>query len=289
MTTTRQYDNLNRLTTIATLDAQLATINSYDYGNNDANQRVRVNLPDASFWLYEYDSLGQVKSGKRYWSDWTPVAGQQFEYTHDDIGNRTATKAGGDENGANLRSASYAANNLNQYTNRSVPGAVDVMGVAYATNNVTVNGVVAYRRVEYFRREVPTNNASVPVWVGLTVSSAGSNVTGNVFVPKTPELFTYDADGNQLADGRWNYTWDAENRLIVSVVNTAVGPQQYLAFEYDCQGRRIGKKIWNNTTGNGQPATTWKFVSDGWNLVAALNGSAALQQSAWADCWRRRT
>lgn len=47
------------------------------------NGCVRVNLPDGSFWLYEYDSLGQVKSGKRYWSDWTPVAGQQFEYTHE--------------------------------------------------------------------------------------------------------------------------------------------------------------------------------------------------------------
>ena len=75
-----------------------------------------------------------------------------------------------------------------------------------------------------------------------------NTVTGNVFVPKTPELFTYDADGNQLTDGRWNYKWDAENRLLVAVVNTAVGTQHYLAFEYDCQGRRIGKKIWNNTT-----------------------------------------
>jgi YD repeat-containing protein len=35
-----------------------------------------------------------------------------------------------------------------------------------------------------------------------------------VFVPKTPETFTYDADGNLLSDGRWNYTWDAENRLV---------------------------------------------------------------------------
>ena len=28
-----------------------------------------------------------------------------------------------------------------------------------------------------------------------------------------PEPFAYDADGNTLSDGRWNYTWDAENRL----------------------------------------------------------------------------
>ena len=37
----------------------------------------------------------------------SPVAGQQFEYAFDDIGNRTQTKAGGDENGWNLRPAGY--------------------------------------------------------------------------------------------------------------------------------------------------------------------------------------
>jgi len=37
---------------------------------------------------------GQVTSGKRYWQDGTPVAGQQFEYVADDIGNRTSTQAG---------------------------------------------------------------------------------------------------------------------------------------------------------------------------------------------------
>ena len=36
-----------------------------------------------------------ISSGKKYWSDGTPVAGQQFEYVHDDIGNRSSTKAGG--------------------------------------------------------------------------------------------------------------------------------------------------------------------------------------------------
>jgi hypothetical protein len=43
---------------------------------------------------YSYDALGQVTSGKKYWSDGTPVAGQQFEYEFDDIGNRTSTESG---------------------------------------------------------------------------------------------------------------------------------------------------------------------------------------------------
>jgi YD repeat-containing protein len=112
MTTTKQYDFLNRLTSITTRNAQLQTLNSHAYTYNDANQRTRATLADGSFWIYEYDKLGQVRSGKKYWSDWTPVAGQQFEYGFDDIGNRTQTKAGGDASGAGLRPASYTANML---------------------------------------------------------------------------------------------------------------------------------------------------------------------------------
>ena len=91
---------------------------------------------DGSFWNYQYDQLGQVVSGKRFWSDGTPVAGQQFEYGFDDIGNRTTTKAGGDSTGANLRSATYTANNLNQYSSRTVPAGFDVIGLANTAASV---------------------------------------------------------------------------------------------------------------------------------------------------------
>ena len=79
-------------------------------------------------------------AGAKCWFDGTPVAGQQFEYAFDNIGNRTSTKAGGDDNGMNLWSATYTPNSLNQYDNRTVPGVVDVMGVALATSQVTVTG-----------------------------------------------------------------------------------------------------------------------------------------------------
>ena len=41
-----------------------------------ANQRTRVTHIDASYWLYNYDTLGQMVSGKHYWADGTPAAGQ---------------------------------------------------------------------------------------------------------------------------------------------------------------------------------------------------------------------
>lgn len=78
------------------------------------NQRTRMLLADGSWWEYRYDALGQVVSGKRYWADGTPVAGQQFEYGFDDIGNRKSTAGGGDKDGSGLRTATYTANRLNQ-------------------------------------------------------------------------------------------------------------------------------------------------------------------------------
>jgi RHS repeat-associated protein len=284
MTTAKQHDYLNRLTSISSAVGSSAIGNSY--ACNNANQRIRSTLADGSYWLYEYDSLGQVRSGRKYWPDQTPVAGQQFEYTHDDIGNRTATKAGGDQNGANLRSASYLANNLNQYTNRTVPGAVDVMGVSFATNAVTVNGQTAYRKGEYFRKEIPVSNGSVPVWQSITNAATGqASITGNVFVPKTPEPFYYDADGNLTNDGCWRYAWDAENRLVTLTTNTAVGPRQSLKFEYDWQGRRIRKQVWSNASWNGTPTNDVKFVYDGWNLLAELNAtnSAVIRSFMWGS------
>src|ERR1043166_4369675 len=211
-----------------------------------------------------------------------PVPGQQFEYGFDAIGNRSSTKAGGDENGNNLRSANYTANNLNQYTSRDIPGAVDIIGAALATaSSVSVNGNSPYRRIEYFRQELSVNNSSAPQWQSVTVSASGQtpNTTGNIFVPKTPEQFTYDADGNLLTDGRWTYTWDAENRLVSIVARTSTGPQQLIKFEYDWRSRRIRKQVWNNTAGTGTPATDVRFLYDNWNLIVILNSSSSVLQS----------
>jgi len=100
MVTTKQYDYLNRLTSISSANSQLPSPVSYVYNYNSANQRTAATNADNSHWVYQYDSLGQVISGKKYWADGTPVAGQQFTYNFDNIGNRTQTQAGGDGTGS---------------------------------------------------------------------------------------------------------------------------------------------------------------------------------------------
>jgi len=67
------------------------------------------------------------------------MPGQQYEFAFDDIGNRQTVKAGGDVAGENLRPSSYTVNILNQYTQRTVPGYLEILGRASSNATVTVN------------------------------------------------------------------------------------------------------------------------------------------------------
>lgn len=305
LTTTRSYDTLNRLVSIVSSNGTAEIVSAHTYQYNSANQRTTATLADGSNWRYAYDKLGQVTSGRKYWADGTPVAGQQFDYNFDDIGNRKFAGKGGDQWGANLRYENYTANSLNQYSSRTVPGGVDIMGAANSNATVIIltgtNGVAAplpgampgmyatSRKGEYFRGEAWVNNGTGAVWLTLTNSAVlqtatndlFTNFTGNVLVPKTPEAFAYDADGNLTNDGRWSYTWDAENRLvrIVSRGDTPTNVWQALNFAYDWKGRRMSKVV-SNWTGSAWTKTTdVRFVYDGWNLLALLNPQSSILQS----------
>jgi len=161
--TTKSYDYLNRLTGISSTSSAVAGV-SFNYSYNQANQRTKDTLVDNSYWNFNYDSLGQVTSGHKYFYDHTPVAGQQFDYTFDTIGNRKSTLTGGNQTGANQRQANYSVNPLNQYSSRDIPPYVDIEGNSIATNTVTVAGQTAYRKWEYFRQELPLNNTNGALW-----------------------------------------------------------------------------------------------------------------------------
>ena len=222
MATTNHFDFLNRLQSVSNVPAADSTV-SFNYQYNSANQRTAVTNADNSFWLCQYDTLGQVISARKYWSDGTPVAGQQFTYGFDDIGNRTAAASGGDASGNNLRSQSYTADALNEYSSRALPGYVSQLGWANPQAHVLTvadNGLWSDppRKGGYFASELAVNNAAA-LWLSVTNSAvlAGttdfvSRVNGHVFVPPATENIGYDADGNLTSDGRWNYTWDGESQ-----------------------------------------------------------------------------
>jgi RHS repeat-associated protein len=281
MTTSNKFDNLNRLTAISSVASGTSVVN-FQYQYNQANQRTAVTNADSTYWLYGYDSLGQVTNGVKKWGDNTVVAGQQFGFGFDTIGNRTMTLAGGDQSGANRRLASYGANSLNEYTSRTVPGAVDVIGSATNTALVWVNQMGAYRKTNYFWLALPIANNSGPAYQTVTTlatlpdgTSAEYGVTsiGHVFLPQTPESYGYDLDGNLTSDGRWTNTWDAENRLtnMTGLSSGPFGSLWKLDFTNDYMGRRI-QKIVSTNNGSWVASYTNRFVYDGWNVVAILDG-----------------
>jgi len=171
MVTTKQYDLLNRLTNSTSVSSVASW---FVYAYNSANQRTRTTLADGSYWVYGYDSLGQVTSGRKCWSDGTGVAGQQFEYTFDTIGNRQSTGSGGDHDqyGGALHYASYWANSLNQYTSRDVPGYVNVIGSA--KTNATVSLWTADGLINLWNAIPPPPPQSNPV-SGYTPSQIDKN------------------------------------------------------------------------------------------------------------------
>ena len=294
MTTAKTYDRLNRLKSISS-GVGSSVVSSHTYLTNKANQRIRATLADGSYWIYEYDGLGQVTKGNKYWPNGAPVNGQQFGYAFDGIGNRTSTTTNG-------RTADYTPNALNQYEQRDVPGAFEVLGTASPTATVSLTGTgipptSTNRNGSYFAGAVTVTNTGSPVYETVTITGVKAasgtyreivtTATGTMFVAQTPEVFSHDLDGNLIRDGRWNYTWDAENRLVQlettgSAVN-AGAPKQKLTFAYDWMGRRA-EKVLLQATGTNDYATIaiTRFLYDGWNLVAELDGNnATLRTYLW--------
>ncbi len=102
-----------------------------------------------------------------------------------------------------------------------------------------------------------------------------TNSMGYRFVPKTPEIFLHDEDGNMTNDGRWSLTWDGENRLIKmeSLAGAPAGSSNRLTFVYDHQGRRVSKAVQTFTNGAWSITLSNYFLYDGWNLAAELNAT----------------
>ncbi len=179
------------------------------------------------------------------------VRGFSFGYAYDPIGNRTSSTEW-DENGV-PRSSHYTANELNEYESRTIPGHVTILGEASTNAIVTVNGNPVWRKGAYFVGGDNFDNHSSSVFAELATTAVRSasevdeveSTTGHKFLAQTPETFTYDADGNMTSDGRYNYSWDAENRL-VSLSERGVPTNRAartVSFRYDPPGRLVSRTV----------------------------------------------
>jgi len=259
-------------------------------GSVSPNQRTSVTNADGSYWVYTYDALGQVTGGGKRWSDGTPVAGQQFEYAFDDIGNRQWTKAGQDLDSGEPHQAQYWNNALNQITFRQVPGFAGLGGTASTDATVSLNYRRAVRQGEYWWAEAVVTNANGPAWMPLEVVGAISNatsadivtnLTGHALLPRASQQFFYDADGNLTSDSLWTNSWNAENRRVTieSVAGVPTAAKRRVQWTHLGDGRWIERIVSTNNGSGYFPAFTNRYVWDGQVLLAVLDHTNGLVMS----------
>lgn len=289
-TQTRTYESNRNLLDVIETKYSTTSKARFDYTNDTLGRRTGVAKTGQMYARYSSAGLDTVwgyndrseltSESSKLGGTSTTLAGRDDAYDFDHIGNRKSVTRNGS-------TSTYSANALNQYTQTTDPGVIDVTGMAPAAATVTVNGssTGVTRQNDWYYKPFSVTNTSTAVWSSLTIaSSAGGSENRSAFVPLTPEAFSHDVDGNLTSDGRWTYTYDAENRLVAMQTQTALSPSPFpnadarrIEFKNDYLGRRVQKTV--RAGYNGSTFTTVvsdeKFVYAGWNLVLKLNAASS--------------
>ncbi|MDF1752344.1 MAG: hypothetical protein P1U89_06205 [Verrucomicrobiales bacterium] len=300
LTETRVYDNLNRLRSITNLSsaASDAVVKSFTYSYNSANQRTAVDREDNTRWEYGYDALGHVTSAVKKLADNASLAGHQFGYSYDTLGNRISATFGGDSAGTGgFQTLSYTPNpggDRNQYSAITHPGVVLATGKANAAATVTVNQEAAQdRQGAYYSHQLAVPNELGPQSVELTTAADDGTdvdtVTRNELVPTRNATQTFDADGNLTFDGYRDWVWDAENRLISvetreALVPTGLNPEK-VEYSYDYLSRRIQRRASQKFGNRWEIVKETRYLYDGWNVIAELDGNPSTPTLIQSYLW----
>ena len=277
---TRVVDLAGRITGVhtsagGTTPVTLATVG---YTVDALGRRTVARRDDGSTWNYGYNDRSEVTSGSKKLPNAALAAGQQFAYAYDGIGNRTSAST--DPQGTYPRQTSYTANDLNQYASITYPRSLDVLvrtpatnlTVSSGTNDVGIDHQSTYHRAEI---TVTGQDAANAQWLPVEVTAGGGTLSeGHLWLPPANLSPTHDDDGNLTNDGRWDYVWDGENRLVsmrpTTAAVTAGAPNIGLDSRYDHRSRRIAKKV-IDLGNNNAVLSDLRFAYDGWNLVAEFS------------------
>ncbi len=248
-----------------------------------------VTRENSNVWGYTYDTKGQVATAqKRYQAGQEILKGLDTTYNYDQIGNRTSVT----ENSSPALTTTYTPNALNQYSQVDVSARkFDVSG--YRSNSsasiaIYQNGGTAqtpgYQPAstgQYFWKRLD-HGGSNALWDTVQTNENGNVLDyGLQYVPPTTESPTYDADGNLLSDGRRNYVWDAENRLIeinwTAAQSPMAGYSGKITYTYDGLSRRVSRT--NSITWTATNTTYYLdalgYQFDGWNHIMTVRFNSA--------------
>jgi RHS repeat-associated protein len=194
----------------------------------------------------------------------TPLS--RYEYHNDALGRREAVENSG-------QIFSQAAFNTWEYNGKS-----ELEDSRRYTGTYPSGTEVTAQRRQYSYDEIgnrleSTVGTSSPVYYCTDDLNRYVTLDDQQDCPPDPatESFSYDADGNLIQDGTYNYTWDAENRLKTASVRTVTANAKNLEFVYDYMGRRVRKLVYVYTNHwLTEPYYTYDFVYDEWNMALVV-------------------
>ncbi len=253
------YDSVARLTKTALLDSGLRTLDSYNYGYNQASQRTNVVRTLGDSVNYTYDNMGELISATASESGGvTNRLQEQFGYAYDAAGNLN-------QRTNNALVQSFNVNNLNELTTLGWNGTLTVAGTTTSpATNVMVNTLAAnlYRDATFAKAGFSVAQG-MNTFTAVAKDSYGRMDTNTVTVnlPATVN-YSYDLNGNLLGDGNRSFAYDDENQL-TSVWVTNVWRSDFV---YDGKMRCRIRREYNWQSGIWNLQSEIRYVYDG-NLV----------------------
>jgi len=202
---------------------------SVDWFFNEADELRQVELGNGFLSEFVYDSLGRLTYLNHTFDE---ILHYSDEYGYDSVGNRVFTRKNHDP----INSERYEYDTLNRLV-RFERGVLNQEGTAIET--FTSSEFLkqwqewALDRVgNWLQTTIMKDGMQEPFVEGRNVNDVNeyTNVGGVSFEGK------YDNNGNLLNDSKYNYNYDAANRLI-KIINQST--QDEISFTYDALGRKV--------------------------------------------------
>ncbi len=297
---TRSYFSNRNLLDVIETKVGAASKAKFDYEVDTLGRRTTVAKSGELYARYQngglttnwsYNDRSEVTSEQSVLAGTsTALAARNLAYAFDHLGNRTSASADGS-------SHAYTTNSLNQYTQTTRYPGLNVTGLAPAAAAVTVNGAnAATRQGDYYAHWIGLGSAGTSAWQGIAVNSTyGGGSTRSAWLAASPQAYAYDLDGNLLSDDRWDYAYDAENRLLAMQTRAAVlgfmpnVDARRVEFTYDWQGRQVRKRELAGYNGAAYTSVVSdvKFLYDGMNVIAEIDGATGnrVRSYTWGPDW----
>jgi len=241
---TRTYDGLDRM--VSEITPQGEVDYTYDGAGRRTSMTIKNGPPGAQVMqpvvTYTYDNANRLVGIRQAAGSINGGVVQTIAFAYDAAGRRTQTTL------ANGTVVSYTYDDAGQLS-----------AMVSKKDDGTLVGDLQYEYDAAGRRISMGGSLAQLAIPPAGVADAAYDVN-NRLVTWGGRAYTYDDNGNMASNGTNEFQWDDRDRL----TGIRSGGRQVVSFQYDAQGRRVGKTSGSVTTG---------FLYDGPNIAQELAGT----------------